>query len=65
MSTHTLTTEDRESTRVRGISLLDSQWDWLYEQAEERDGGNVSRVVRRIIEEYRTRTDGNGMERVS
>ena len=53
MQTHSLTPIDKEPTRVRGISLRDSQWEWLYEQAEQNEGGNVSRVLRIIVDHYR------------
>ena len=59
----------QEQTRVRGVSLRDSQWNWLREHAEQREGGNVSRVMRIIVEQYRKGIEAQEaareMERVS
>ena len=57
MQTHTLSKSEKEQTKVRGISLRESQWDWLYQQAEEREGGNLSRVVRIIVDLHREQVD--------
>lgn len=57
MSTHTYTNNGKEQTSVRGVSLRRGLWEWLYEQAEREEHGNVSRVVGDAVKEYRDRTE--------
>jgi hypothetical protein len=57
METQTLTTTPREPVKVRGIGLRNDQWDWLYAYADETVEGNVSRLLRIIVEDYRSKSE--------
>ncbi len=60
MDIHLTKANGKEPTLVRGVSLRKNLWDWLYQEAELQEHGNVSRVVQEAVREYR---DGKEFKR--
>lgn len=59
---------ERDSTQIRfvkqSISFPRTQLDWLREEADRQEHGNISRIVQDAIKEYRLRRMVEEMERV-